>query len=259
MHQGCAARLRSRRLQSSDNCFMLHMVQKHVGQQLHSPRAQTCTLEGRFLQKHHQNSTRRPPERENKSENGEGGRVGFQGFSGVFQGFSGVFQGFSWFFTVFQVFFAGGFSFFFSFCLFSQVFSGFFQEREGSGFFQFRSFTGGVQDFQVFQVFAGSFQCVQGGFRVFLCLRSVTRVQTEKRNIPAAQKQHSKELRLHGRGSMGMWSESDLLQVRFGTAEAIVQCHPIWRTVLLIRISKRRHSMPTQWLSVSNNCHFLLK
>ena len=31
-----------------------------------SPRAQTCTFEGRGLQKHHQNSTRRPPERGKK-------------------------------------------------------------------------------------------------------------------------------------------------------------------------------------------------
>ena len=36
-----------------------------------SPRAQTCTLKGPGLQKHQQNSMRRPPEREKKSENGE--------------------------------------------------------------------------------------------------------------------------------------------------------------------------------------------
>ena len=33
-----------------------------------NPRAQTCTFEGPGLQKHHQNSTRRPPEREEKNE-----------------------------------------------------------------------------------------------------------------------------------------------------------------------------------------------
>ena len=33
-----------------------------------SPRAQTCTFEGLGLQKHHQNSTRRHPEREEKNE-----------------------------------------------------------------------------------------------------------------------------------------------------------------------------------------------
>ena len=33
-----------------------------------SPRAQTCTFEGPGLQKHHQYSTRRPPEREKKNE-----------------------------------------------------------------------------------------------------------------------------------------------------------------------------------------------
>ena len=35
---------------------------------LHSPRAQTCTFKGSGLQKHHQNSTRRHPERHKKSE-----------------------------------------------------------------------------------------------------------------------------------------------------------------------------------------------
>ena len=34
----------------------------------HNKRAQTCTFEGPGLQKHHQNSTRRPPEREEKNE-----------------------------------------------------------------------------------------------------------------------------------------------------------------------------------------------
>ena len=33
-----------------------------------SPRAQSCTFEGSGLQKHNQNSTRRPPEREEKNE-----------------------------------------------------------------------------------------------------------------------------------------------------------------------------------------------
>ena len=37
-----------------------------------SPRAQTCTFEGPGLQKHHQNSTRRHPERDKKSKNGAG-------------------------------------------------------------------------------------------------------------------------------------------------------------------------------------------
>ena len=47
---------------------------KPAGVSHDSPRAQTCTLEGPGLQKHHQNSTRRPPERERekKSENGDG-------------------------------------------------------------------------------------------------------------------------------------------------------------------------------------------
>ena len=39
-----------------------------------SPRAQTCTFDGPGLHKHHQNSTRRPPERHKKSTNG--GREG---------------------------------------------------------------------------------------------------------------------------------------------------------------------------------------
>ena len=38
--------------------------QRPLGVSHVSPRAQTCTFEGPGLQKHHQNSTRRPPERE---------------------------------------------------------------------------------------------------------------------------------------------------------------------------------------------------
>ena len=54
--------------------FLIFLKCKAAGVSHDSPRAQTCTFEGPGLQKHHQNSTRRHPERE-KERNG-GGRGG---------------------------------------------------------------------------------------------------------------------------------------------------------------------------------------